>query len=154
APLPDSDPQIVAGTYLPSNYGTTPDDFPPPAPPPPYVTNLTVFRGTDPNGTWSLYVVDDQPENKFPTSTEGFIADGWTLSIITGGPIRDPPLTAVGQPSSVVVGNHVTYSLTVSNRGPAASTALLQSRLPPGVGFVSATASRGGCTNDNGVVTC
>src|SRR5262249_43882770 len=33
-------------------------------------------------------------------------------------------------------------------------TALLQSRLPPGVGFVSATASRGGCTNDNGVVTC
>lgn len=35
------------------------DTFPPPASPGPYGTDLTFMNGYDPNGTWSLYVVDD-----------------------------------------------------------------------------------------------
>ena len=50
---------IVAGTYRPTDYeDPAGDDF---APGPVSVgnTSLAVFDGTDPNGTWSLYAVDD-----------------------------------------------------------------------------------------------
>src|SRR5207245_6867127 len=54
--------RMVSETYKPTNYDAPddPDTFPAPAPPPPYGAQLSVFRGTDPNGLWSLYVVDDQ----------------------------------------------------------------------------------------------
>src|SRR6185369_10209742 len=35
------------------------DNMPEPAPLGPYKTSLSAFNGTDANGTWSLYVVDD-----------------------------------------------------------------------------------------------
>jgi large repetitive protein len=49
---------LPAGTYLPTNSGTG-DTFPAPAPASPHGTTLTSFVGTNPNGAWSLYVVDD-----------------------------------------------------------------------------------------------
>jgi subtilisin-like proprotein convertase family protein len=50
-------------------------DFPSPAPAGPYGTALSVFDGTDPNGTWELYVIDtiNQDLGKF--------RDGWSLTI-------------------------------------------------------------------------
>jgi hypothetical protein len=36
-----------------------PADFPDPAPLHPYGQTLSVFDGTDPNGTWKLFVIDD-----------------------------------------------------------------------------------------------
>jgi subtilisin-like proprotein convertase family protein len=69
--------QIVAGTYLPANYGLGPDTFPAPAPTGNHGASLAVFEGIDPNGTWSLYVVDDLPEN------DGAIAGGWSLTVQT-----------------------------------------------------------------------
>jgi len=57
-PLPDG--SIFSGTYQPTNYNNDGTDFfPPPAPMPSGTSSLSVFRGTDPNGTWSLYIVDD-----------------------------------------------------------------------------------------------
>jgi hypothetical protein len=58
AQLPDSGP-IVTGTFRPTNVGTASDDFPPPAPVANAASALSVFDGTNPNGVWSLYVVDD-----------------------------------------------------------------------------------------------
>src|SRR4029453_10096453 len=58
--LPDST-ELFDGVYRPTNYGGG-DVWPAPAPPPPggsYGSSLSVFRNADPNGTWSLYVVDD-----------------------------------------------------------------------------------------------
>jgi subtilisin-like proprotein convertase family protein len=82
--LPDSDP-ITAGTYKPTQ-GTAslvagegypaPADFLSPAPAGPYDTQLSVFDGTDPNGTWYLYVLDDTPE-------DGGNINGWSLEITT-----------------------------------------------------------------------
>jgi uncharacterized repeat protein (TIGR01451 family) len=69
--LPDSS-QINPGTYKPSNYGTG-DAFPAPAPGGTYGTNLSVFDGSNPNGTWQLFVVDDRSANS------GNISGGWTL---------------------------------------------------------------------------
>jgi hypothetical protein len=75
--LPDSY-QITTGPYKPTQ-GTVPANFPDPAPAGPYATNLSVFDGTDPNGTWDLYVLDDSGADI------GQFAGGWGLSITTDG---------------------------------------------------------------------
>ncbi|MEP7149472.1 MAG: VCBS repeat-containing protein, partial [Acidobacteriota bacterium] len=73
--LPDIGP-LISGTFRPTNFGNG-DTFPGPAPAPSGGSALSVFNGTNPNGTWSLYVVDDQ-------STDlGNLAGGWELSIST-----------------------------------------------------------------------
>ncbi len=66
--------QIVSGVYLPTNYGSG-DTFPPPAPPPPYGAAFNVFGGTNPNGVWNLYIVDDA------AGDSGSVAGGWQLTI-------------------------------------------------------------------------
>jgi len=50
--------QLVTGTVSPTNT-TASESLPAPAPTGPYPTPLSTFNGTNPNGTWSLYVVDD-----------------------------------------------------------------------------------------------
>lgn len=73
ASLPDS-AQIVSGAYKPTNYGGG-DVFPAPAPAPSASTTLDIFNGTDPNGVWSLYVVDDTGGDS------GVINGGWCLEL-------------------------------------------------------------------------
>lgn len=69
--------KITSGTYKPSDYAT--GDFPSGAPAGPYNTqNLnTAFADVDGNGTWQLFVSDDQ------AGDAGQIAGGWTLKLIT-----------------------------------------------------------------------
>jgi hypothetical protein len=55
--LPDGGP-IVTGTFRPTNIGGG-DTFPGPAPAPAGSAVLSVFNLSNPNGLWSLYVVDD-----------------------------------------------------------------------------------------------
>lgn len=49
-------------SYRPTNVGTS-DSFASPALKPPYLTNFAGFAGGPPNGTWRLFVVDDQSLN-------------------------------------------------------------------------------------------
>jgi subtilisin-like proprotein convertase family protein len=74
--LPDST-QVISGTYLPTNFdaGGAVDTFAAPAPAGPYVATLDVFTGVDPNGAWSLFVVDDLGGD------QGSIAGGWSITI-------------------------------------------------------------------------
>jgi subtilisin-like proprotein convertase family protein len=51
------------------------DPFPAPAPAGPYPANLGVFNGTRPNGSWRLFVLDDE------AGEGGTISDGWLLHI-------------------------------------------------------------------------
>ncbi|HDR5354048.1 TPA: hypothetical protein QCS32_005847 [Bacillus thuringiensis] len=81
--LPEDNP-VVSGTFKPANYADDPgdDNWPFPAPVPPYGDpalgqGLNVFNGTDPNGTWSLYVVDDAEDDI------SSITGGWELTITT-----------------------------------------------------------------------
>lgn len=67
---------LTAGIFRPANYDASgTDTFP--APGPGALVNapadLSVFNGTDPNGTWSLYVVDDANQDA------GLISGGWQL---------------------------------------------------------------------------
>lgn len=67
---------LTSGTWLPTNRDDgAPDVFPPPAPTPSGATLLEVFAGTDPNGVWSLYVVNDS------AGDAGQIAGGWSLTL-------------------------------------------------------------------------
>ena len=89
-PLPGGTPAppVVTGTYQPTNYSSfsegNVDFFAPPAPattpgPPSVGSALSVFNGTNPNGTWSLDVMDDQNSG----GLVGTIAGGWELTIFS-----------------------------------------------------------------------
>ncbi|MFN0279639.1 MAG: hypothetical protein ACKVRN_13740, partial [Pyrinomonadaceae bacterium] len=92
ATLPDAT-QIAAGTFRPSNFDTTTDVLPAPAPPAGATVALSVFNGTTPNGTWSLYVRDDLGIDL------GSISGGWTLRLNTSGPIGTATSTSTGSQS-------------------------------------------------------
>lgn len=51
--------ELSSGFWRPSDRDDGPDVFPAPAPAPSGATELATFQGTDPNGVWSLYVVND-----------------------------------------------------------------------------------------------
>ncbi|HEX5041568.1 MAG TPA: hypothetical protein VFV75_01620 [Candidatus Polarisedimenticolaceae bacterium] len=53
------------------------DPFPAPAPVASGATHLSAFQGTDPNGDWKLFIVDDQAGDM------GSMRDGWTLDLVT-----------------------------------------------------------------------
>lgn len=88
--LPFSGP-IASGTYQPTNYSTGTDSFPSPAPPGPYSVPLTTFNNVSPNGTWSLYVVDDLE------GEAGSLSGGWSLDITTAPYV--PPMLGCGSAS-------------------------------------------------------
>ncbi|HKR63590.1 MAG TPA: Calx-beta domain-containing protein [Thermoanaerobaculia bacterium] len=71
----------AAGTYKPTNIadGQGADAYSSPAPASGYGSALSVFNGTAPNGTWSLYVVDDTGGDL------GSIGGGFTVTISTTG---------------------------------------------------------------------
>ncbi len=72
-PLPENT-QIVSGTYQPTNYGVSTDLFAAPAPVGPYGGTLSSLRGTEPNGTWQLFVMDDAAQDT------GGISGGWSIT--------------------------------------------------------------------------
>jgi subtilisin-like proprotein convertase family protein len=71
-PVPNVGP-LASGTYQPTNYGDG-DTFDAPAPAGPYAPDLGVFDGTDPNGTWLLFIDDDTGADV------GAISGGWSLT--------------------------------------------------------------------------
>ena len=82
--LPDN-AVILSTSYRPTqgvlfNGAQHPANFPAPAPVNPYSNVLSAFNGSNPNGTWSLYVDDDAGGDV------GSITGGWTLAIEAGAP--------------------------------------------------------------------
>jgi hypothetical protein len=95
SPLSDTGP-CPGGLYMPTNYSPGASDpladaFPPPAPPPggAFNTALSVFNGTDPNGVWNLFAVDDGN-----TGRGGII--GWSIQIHIAARCKGQPATLVG----------------------------------------------------------
>ena len=81
------DSPLASGTFKPTNDSTVQDTFPAPAPAGPYGNPgpagagtgsfASQFNGTNPNGTWSLYILDDTPNSGGETTTIG----SWSLDI-------------------------------------------------------------------------
>jgi len=116
---------IADGRYKPTDYKAS-DAFFSPAPVAPFGHYLSVFDGTNPNGTWSLYVQDDQPPDS------GLITGGWVLAFVTAhiGPASIGPQTTAENTS-------ITVPFTVSASGRSASNLIVTAShtgdVPPGL---------------------
>jgi uncharacterized repeat protein (TIGR01451 family) len=136
--LPDT-AQITSGTYKPTDFEPG-DNFPPPAPAGAVSTFLSALKGSNPNGNWSLYVIDDA------TGDAGNIS-AWSLSIMTITPVSPAinlVVTVADAPDPVYVGSALTYTLTLTNRGPSTATGVfLSDTLAPGVNLVSSNTTYG-----------
>ena len=111
-PVVPQSAQLSSGIFRPADYKTPPYNFPTnvPTPPPvgPYVADLTTLNGnSQPNGTWSLYVVDDTP------SDSGVITNGWSLAITT------LPQIAGLQNMSVTENTPLREAFTIADDSPA-----------------------------------
>jgi (2Fe-2S) ferredoxin len=74
AALPDN-AALTSGIFKPTNFDEA-DTFPAPAPQGALSgATLGAFYGSNPNGTWSLYVVDDEGNNA------GAVTGGWNLDL-------------------------------------------------------------------------
>jgi subtilisin-like proprotein convertase family protein len=103
---------ITSGTsYKPENYNPA-LTFYEPIPAGPIVTNLNAFADTDPNGTWSLYVQDDQSPDS------GNIAGGWTLRLVTTAP-------TISTVAAQVTPENTTLSVPISVNSPVVASSNL-----------------------------
>ena len=110
--IPDAGP-LASGTYKPSAYGSSKDVFAAPAPAAPYPTAspsgsdtlASVFNGTNPNGIWSLYLMDDVAS----PGEAAEIAGGWCLTVL-GPPASINGITRNGGPTTR--GNLVSWTLS------------------------------------------
>jgi uncharacterized repeat protein (TIGR01451 family) len=136
--LPDT-AQIVSGTYKPTDFDPG-DTFPPPVAVGAVSTFLSAFNGSNPNGNWSLYVMDDA------VGDSGSIS-AWSLAITTINPVNPAVnlvVTVTDSPDPVFVGGGLTYTITLTNRGPSTATGVfLSDILAPGVTLVSSNTTFG-----------
>ena len=118
-PLP-ADTALFTGTFRPVNDSDVdpqinPDDqWPSPAPAPSGTADLNTFNGTNPNGTWNLFVVDDYGQAAVD------INGGWCIDILT----------------SV---NGTTTSTTAGTTTSTSSTTSTSTTLPPTTTSTSTT---------------
>lgn len=138
---------MVSGTFKPSAYGTAPA-FPTPAPAGPFANALSGVAGGDPNGLWSLYILDDS------SGDAGSVAQGWSLAVTavnTTTPISDLAIGGASSPASVLVADPFVHTLTVTNNGPSPATGVVvTTALSEGVEYKSGTPSRGSMTLQGG----
>jgi subtilisin-like proprotein convertase family protein len=143
-PLPD-DALLVSGTFFPTNYAGlgTADAFPAPAPPGPYgASDLGVFRGTDPNGTWSLFIVDDTGQD------DGNITNGWVIHLESEDPVVPAADLSVAAQlvtsSPLSLGEDQVCVLRVVNNGPStAHGVVVTEAISGGLQIMSSSTSQG-----------
>ena len=105
---------LSSGTFKPTDGdgGQSQQDnvFDPPAPQNPlnFSDSLSVFNGQDPNGTWSLFIVDD-------TGADSGTIDSWSLTITTLAPLIG------GLPESVATDEDTTAVVNFTVNGGADS---------------------------------
>lgn len=86
-------------------------------------------------------------------ATPGGVAVSATNFVVTAA--SDLTLTLAASESILDPGQPLTYVIRVTNSGPAVvSGVVVSNTLPPGVTFVSASSTRGACTNIGRLVTC
>jgi hypothetical protein len=106
---------LTTGTFRPSDDDSQSADapFPAPAPTASGATELAVFNGTDPNGVWRLFVVDDAGADA------GSIGGGWCLNIQTAAPTVT---TLASSDTTSTFGQAVTFTATVTSGGSPVTT--------------------------------
>jgi hypothetical protein len=91
ASLPDNAP-LVTGNYKPTNFEPG-DAFPAPAPAgAPTGSLLSAFNGSEPNGAWKLFLVDDNGNNA------GTLSAGWSIVVQTSPNVINIPTSGAANP--------------------------------------------------------
>ena len=105
--------------------GADPDVFPSPAPgsfnspaPGGSATLASTFNGINPNGTWSLYAVDDGCNQ----GDTGSIAGGWSLDITTAAAATATNTAVTSSVNPSTTGQSVTFTATVTSGGNPVTT--------------------------------
>ena len=100
-----TDGAIISGSFKPTVLGSSCPAFPAPAPssvdcaaPVGTTTFTSAFEGSDPDGTWSLYIFDDTAGD-----TASTIGRGWSVAIDSTGGFVPPPPPSVPEPSGLVL---------------------------------------------------
>jgi hypothetical protein len=93
------DAELTSGTYQAADYDAV-ENFSAPAPAGPYPSALAALNGINPNGTWSLYLVDDAGQDF------GDVGVGWSLTLTTGLPVcgscaTAPTITSIARSNNV-----------------------------------------------------
>jgi PEP-CTERM motif len=100
--LVDSSGNLISGSYLPTVYGScvTLPSLPKPscAAVIGASTFFTQFAGSDPNGTWSLYIYDPDTGD-----SAGSISNGWSLTLDTNGTTTGGGGTTAPEPASILL---------------------------------------------------
>jgi uncharacterized repeat protein (TIGR01451 family) len=113
-----------------------------------YSNQLSAVKGSNPNGAWSLFIIDDQSINV------GVISNGWYLTLTAANPVgsaADVGVTLSASPSPVIVSNNVTYVITATNYGPSTATnVIVNNTLPSGAALVSVSGP--GTLTTNGAI--
>ena len=91
-----------------------------------------------------------QPAGRWFTIPHG----GWNETRFTTNVEADLSLTQTDAADPVTDTQSITYTLTVANAGPGASSVVVTDLLPGGSSFVSATPSQGSCNESSGTLTC
>jgi len=82
-------------------------------------------------------------------------ANNTATASTTVNPAADLSMTKSDTPDPVLVGQKLTYTVSLTNNGPSAATGVtVTDTLPPSVAFVSATPTQGSCAQSGGTVTC
>ena len=85
---------------------------------------------------------------------QGITCDIGAYELVDGNQ-ADIAITVVDASDTVLVGDLITYTLTISNAGPdSAQNIILTDNLPLGVSFLSAVPTQGSCYQAGGVVSC
>jgi uncharacterized delta-60 repeat protein/uncharacterized repeat protein (TIGR01451 family) len=141
--------RITNGVYRPANHLTVSDPMTGfPSNTQWSNTSLSSFNGINPNGVWSLYIMDDA------SSQAGQVSGGWSLNIGTSQPIiagSDLSVVATDAPDPVTFGSTVTYTVAVTNHGPSAATSVLLTNILP-VNATFLTVAGPGSFSQNGNV--
>jgi uncharacterized repeat protein (TIGR01451 family) len=141
--------EITSGSWQPSDYPPS-VSFTNPAPATPYASTLANFNGINPNGAWTLYLLDDSPGDS------GFVANGWTLGLTTVAPVNqlaDIGLTAIPSTNVVAIGDSLVYTYVISNAGPATASGITFSNaLPPTVSLLSYSNSAGNLAVNGNII--
>jgi len=135
---------IPSGTYRPTDFPVASpagnDNFPAPGPasinspaPAGSATLASVFNGSNANGTWSLFAIDDSLGGGIST-----VAGGWSLDITVDENIALTSTSVVSSLNPALTTQNVTFTATVTSGGNPVTTGA--------VAFTDNGASIAGCS--------
>ncbi len=120
-------------------------------PPPPYGSTLTSLNGSNPNGSWYLFIQDDRQLDS------GSVSNGWILNLTTANPVGysgNLSLSMTASTNNVLVGGQVVYTIGVTNYGPSiSSNAIVADTLPAGFTLTATNSTQGSVSRSGSLVT-